>query len=186
MQLQVTYEYPHGREAAFDIHTSWVTPDNFPGYVDQEVQFRFDYGLWLAHQRKRGVEVTVEGRTPHEMKNTPNHHYNGTFLEPWGERSQRGYGIEAIARFFEEVAFVEHGGPHADRPARLAQIARLTYNDLGVDRNCVAIVQAMEAILHEHSGGHPGSLVKVNGDAGGLVLYRPGEAAPRVLYRPPV
>ena len=65
-----------------------------------------------AEARRR---VTVEGRTPGELKNTPNHHYNGTFLEPWGERSQRGYGIEIIERFFEEVAFVEFGGPAAER-----------------------------------------------------------------------
>ena len=56
MQLQMIYEYADGREAAFDIHTSWVTPDNFPGYVEQEVQFRFDNGVWNAHSRKRGVE----------------------------------------------------------------------------------------------------------------------------------
>ena len=61
VQLQVVYAYADGREAAFDIHTSWVTPDNFPGYVEQEVQFRFDNGVWNAHQRKRGVELTVEG-----------------------------------------------------------------------------------------------------------------------------
>ena len=47
--------------------------------------------------------MTVEGRTPRELKITPNNHYNGTFLEPWGERSQRGYGIEVIERFFEEA-----------------------------------------------------------------------------------
>jgi hypothetical protein len=61
------YEYDDGREAAFDIHTSWVTPDNFPGYVEQEVQFRFDNGVWNAHSRKRGVECTVEGKTPLEQ-----------------------------------------------------------------------------------------------------------------------
>ncbi|MGH7174470.1 MAG: Gfo/Idh/MocA family protein, partial [Gemmataceae bacterium] len=55
VQLQMVYVYDDGREAAFDIHTSWVTPDNFPGYVEQEVQFRFDNGVWNAHQRKRGV-----------------------------------------------------------------------------------------------------------------------------------
>jgi len=101
---------PDGREAAFDIHTSWVTPDNFPGYVEQEVQFRFDNGVWNAHQRKRGVELTVEGRTPLDLKITPNHHYNAAFVEPWGDRVQRGYGLEVIRRFFEEVAFVEFGG----------------------------------------------------------------------------
>ena len=121
VQLQVVYRYPDGREAAFDIHTSWVMPDNFPGYVEQEVQFRFDNAVWNAHQRKRGVELTVENRTPGELKYTPNYHYNGTLLEPWGERSQRGYGIEVIERFFKEVAFVEFGGPAEHRQERYAR-----------------------------------------------------------------
>jgi len=186
VQLQMVYVYPDGREAAFDIHTSWVTPDNFPGYVDQEVQFRFDNGVWIAHQRKRGVEVTVEGRTPHELKNTPNNHYNGTFLEPWGERSQRGYGIEVIRRFFEEVAFVEFGGPEGDRARRLQQMQSLSYSDLSADRPTVATVQAMEAILDSHARGQPGGMVLVNGSKGGLVLHNPAQPEPVVLYSPQV
>jgi predicted dehydrogenase len=182
VQLQVVYAYPDGREAAFDIHTSWVTPDNFPGYVDQEVQFRFDNGVWNAHQRKRGVELTVEDHTPRELKITPNHHYNGTFLEPWGERSQRGYGIEVIRRFFEEVAYVEFGGPPALRSDRLARMRALTYNDASADRNVVAIVQAMEAILARAAKGQPGCVVEVNTPRGGLVLLAPGDAEAAVLY----
>lgn len=182
VQLQVVYTHPDQREAAFDIHTSWVTPDNFPGYVEQEVQFRFDNAVWAAHQRKRGVEITVEGRTPTELKYTPNHHYNGSFLEPWGERSQRGYGIEIIRRFFEEVAYVEYGGPKTGRPERLQQMRALTYNDLSADRNCVAIVQALEAILTVQAAGQPGSVVQVNGLEGGLVLYSPGHSEPTILY----
>jgi predicted dehydrogenase len=182
VQLQIVYAYPDGREAAFDIHTSWVTPDNFPGYVEQEVQFRFDNGVWNAHQRKRGVEVTVEGRTPGELKNTPNHHYNGTFLEPWGQRSQRGYGIEVLQRFFEEVALVEFGGPPAERPERLDRMRGLAYNDLSADRNTVAVVQALEAVLARHGAGQPGSMVEVNTTQGGLVLRAPGQVNPVVLY----
>jgi D-galacturonate reductase len=182
VQLQLVYAYEDGREASFDIHTSWVTPDNFPGYVEQEVQFRFDNGIWNAHQRKRGVEVTVEGQTPLAMKNTPNHHYNGTFLEPWGERTQRGYGVEIIQRFFEEVAFVEFGGTPALRPERLERMRALHYNDLADDRRTVAVVQAMEAILREHAAGRPGSMVEVNAPEGGLVLRRPGNAETVVMY----
>lgn len=186
VQLQVVYRHPDAREAAFDVHTSWVTPDNFPGYVEQEVQFRFDNAVWAAHQRKRGVELTVENRTPGELKNTPNYHYNGTFLEPWGERTQRGYGIEVIERFFREVAFVEHGGPASARDERIAQTRALAYNDLSADRNCVAIVQALEAILERHAAGHPNCVARVNGPHGGLVLYEPGSVEPLVLYKGPV
>jgi predicted dehydrogenase len=184
--LQLVYTHLDGREAAFDIHTNWVTPDNFPGYVDQEVQFRFDNGIWIAHQRKRGVEMAVEGRTPHELKNTPNHHYNGAFLEPWGERSQRGYGIEVIDRFFREVAYVEFGGSDNGRSSRLAEMRALSYNDVSSDRNVVAAVQALEAILSAQADSHPGAVVKVNDPAGGLALYRPGVAIPEVLYAPRV
>jgi hypothetical protein len=182
VQLQIVYRYADDREAAFDIHTSWVTPDNFPGYVEQEVQFRFDNAVWAAHQRKRGVEITVENRTPGELKSTPNHHYNGTFLEPWGERAQRGYGIEIIERFFKEVAFVEYGGAPERRAERLARMRELTYNDITADRNCVAVVQALEAILARAASGIPGCVVRVNGPIAGLVLTEPGSATPLILY----
>jgi hypothetical protein len=180
------YEYDDGREAAFDIHTSWVTPDNFPGYVEQEVQFRFDNGVWSGHSRKRGVECTIEGRTPIDLKTSINNHYNGSFLEPWGDRSQRGYGIEAIERFVREVAEVEFGGPRDGRPSRLAKARTLAYNDLSADRQTVAVVQSMEAILARHVAGTPNCLVKVNQRDGGLVLYAPGSAEPQVLYAPNV
>jgi D-galacturonate reductase len=175
-----------GREAAFDIHTSWVTPDNFPGYVEQEVQFRFDNGVWNGHSRKRGVECTVEGQTPVAIKTNLNDHYSAKSLEPWGERSQRGYGIEAIERFARETAFVEFGGPAENRAERLAQMQRLTYNDLSADRQTVAAVQALETILSRHHQGRPDCVVRVNDPHGGLVLYDPGSNNPEVLYEPPV
>lgn len=186
VQLQVTYTHQDNREAAFDIHTSWVNPDNFPGYVDQEVQFRFDNGIWNAHQRKRGVEVTIENRSPDEYKYTPNHHYNAEALEPWGIRTQRGYGIEIIQRFFEEVAYVEFARDQKSRKERLQCMRALQYNDISCDRNTVAIVQAMEAILNQHAEGKPGCLVDVNSTHGGLVLRIPGRQELEVLYSPKV
>ncbi|HMC11103.1 MAG TPA: Gfo/Idh/MocA family oxidoreductase, partial [Pirellulaceae bacterium] len=179
-QLRMIYEYEGGREAAFDIHTSWVTPDNFPGYVDQEVQFRFDNGIWNAHSRKRGIECTVEERTPFSRKININNHYNGQFLEPWGERSQRGYGVEVLERFVREVATVEFGGPAAERAARLEAARKLTYNDVSADRQVVAAVQAMEAILAKHVAGTPNCIVEIDHKLGGLVLLAPGKAEPEV------
>jgi predicted dehydrogenase len=185
-QLRLIYEHPDGREAAFDVHTSWVTPDNFPGYVEQEVQFRFDNGVWNGHSRKRGVECTVEGATPLTLKNTLNNHYNASVLEPWGERAQRGYGVEVIERFLREAATVEFGGSLAEREDRLAAARALAYNDLSADRQVVAAVQAMEAILARHAAGTPDCVVQVNGPAGGLVLHAPAGGEGHVLYKPPV
>ena len=181
-QMRMVYEYDSGRDAAFDIHTSWVTPDNFPGYVEQEVQFRFDNGVWNGHSRKRGVELTVEGETPLKRKITVNNHYNGTFLEPWGERSQRGYGVEVLERFARELAYVKYAGAATDESQRLAEVQALSYNDLAADRQSVAAVQALEAILERHAAGEPDCVVRVNDSHGGLVLYRPGSSEPQLLY----
>jgi hypothetical protein len=181
-QLRLMYQYADGRDAAFDIHTSWVTPDNFPGYVEQEVQFRFDNGVWNGHSRKRGVECTIEESTPLKRKITMNNHYNGTFVEPWGQRSQRGYGIETIERFLREVATVEFGGPAGERSQRLNAARALAYNDVSSDRQVVAAVQAMEAILAQHVAGRPNCVVEIDHAAGGLVLLAPGKPEPVVLY----
>ena len=181
-QMRMVYEYDSGREAGFDIHTSWVTPDNFPGYVEQEVQFRFDNGIWNGHSRKRGVECTVEEKTPLTLKNSMNNHYNGSFLEPWGQRSQRGYGIEVIDRFVRELATVEFAGSADERETRLQAARDYQYNELSADRQVVAAVQALEAILERQAGGEPDCVVRVNDPKGGLVLYRPGSDQPDVLY----
>ncbi|MBY0587755.1 Gfo/Idh/MocA family oxidoreductase [bacterium] len=186
VQLRLEYEYDSGRDATFDIHTSWVHPDNFPGYVEQEVQFRFVNGVWNGHSRKRGVELTVENRTPTELKSTINNHYNARFLEPWGDRTQRGYGVEVIERFFEEVAFVEWGGDLDDRPNRWQSIRKLKYNDLSSDRPSVAAVQGMEAILQSAARGDAGSVVTVDSPQGGLVQWSIGQQNPVVLYGPKI
>jgi predicted dehydrogenase len=183
-QLRLVYEYPDRREAAFDIHTSWVNPDNFPGYVEQEVQFRFDNGVWNGHSRKRGIELTIEGKTPLSVKSTLNTHYNGTFVEPWGERTQRGYGVEVLRRFVEEVAYVEFGGPGPRRQERLQAVGALRYNDLGADRQVVAAVHAMEAILKHAAGGEPDGLVRID-EKGQMALHLPGKSPPAVLYSRP-
>jgi hypothetical protein len=62
---------------------------------------------------------------------------------------------------------------------------QLAYNDLGSDRQVVAAVQAMEAILAKAAVGVPNCVVAVNGRDGGLVLLEPGGGRD-VLYRPAV
>jgi D-galacturonate reductase len=180
-QLRLIYEHAAGRDAAFDIHTSWVNPDNFPGYVEQEVQFRFDNGVWNGHSRKRGVELTIEGRTPTAMKSTLNTHYNATSIEPWGERTQRGYGVEGLRRFVEEVAYVEFGGTSEGRDDRLEEMRALRYNDLSADRQVVAAVQAMEAILAHAARGAPDGVARIAPD-GRMTLHLPGDPEPVLLY----
>jgi hypothetical protein len=69
---------------------------------------------------------------------------------------------------------------------RLTDVRAMGHAALESDRNVVAIVQSMEALLVAHAGGKPGGIVVVNGDAGGLVMHLPGSDEPVILYQPPV
>ena len=68
------------------------------------------------------------------------------------------------------------------QPERLGRMQALAYNDLSADRNVVAAVQAMEAILDRAAHGRPGCQVTVNSERGGLVVQAPGSAEITVLY----
>ena len=182
VQLQMVYAYPDGREAAFDIHTSWVTPDNFPGYVEQEVQFRFDNGVWNAHQRKRGVEVTVEDRTPGELKIHAEPSLQRHVPRAVGRAQPARLRHRDLRRFFEEVAFVEFGGPPDERGERCEQMRALAYNDLSRrpehrGRRC----RRWRRSCGEHAAGQPGCSSKVNGAgaAAWCLLYCPARRSRR-------
>ena len=185
-QLRLVYDYDDGREAAFDIHTIGSCPTISLAMSSRRCNSDSTMACGTAHGRRRGVECTIEGRTPQVRKITPNHHYNAEVLEPWGERAMRGYGLETIERFIREVARVEFGGSPVDRPRRLEAARSLAYNDLSADRQAVAAVQAMEAILSRRAAGVPDAVVHVNHPAGGLVLFSPGRSAGEVLYAKPV
>ena len=81
---------------------------------------------------------------------------------------------------------MEFGGEAAGHAARFAEIQKLAYNELAADRQTVAAVQALEAILAHAANGEPDCVVRVNGADGGLVLYRPGSNKAEVLYTPKV
>ena len=180
-QLRLIYEYPDGREAAFDIHTSWVNAGEFSGLrrTGSPVpvrQWRLEWPRAEARDRADrrgpdadGSEVDAES------------HYNGASLEPWGGRTQRGYGVEVMQRFVEEVAYVEFGGAADRRHDRLEEMRALRYNDLAADRAVVAAVQAMEAIL-SHAAGGPGRRRAHCDLTGGWHCIFPVRSEPVTLY----
>ncbi len=111
-----------------------------------------------------------------------NNHYNGTFLEPWGERARAATASRCSSGSCAKWPSSNSAARPQRRPARLEAARRLAYNDLSADRQTVAAVQAMEAILARHAAGMPDAVAYVNHQAGGLVLFSPGNNAAEVLY----
>jgi hypothetical protein len=57
----------------------------------------------------------------------------------------------------------------------------LRYNDLDADRQVVAAIQAMEAILAHAASGTPDGVVRIASD-GTMTLHFPGRQDPFILY----
>src|SRR5262249_45281807 len=67
------------------------------------------------------------------------------------------------------------------REKRLAAARRLAYNDLSADKQVVAAVQALEAILKHHADGKPGGVVTFADDCTHPEISLPGESPPVAL-----
>jgi hypothetical protein len=80
----------------------------------------------------------------------------------------------------EEAAYVEYGGAPAARADRLTEMRALAYNDLAADRQVVAAVEAMEAILAHAARGESDGVVHMRAD-GRRWLHLPGRPEPVVL-----
>ena len=124
----------------------------FQDTSSRKCSFALTTAVWNGHSRRRGVECTIEGKTPVEIEDL-----RSTIITTArssnrdGQRSQRGYGIEVLERFVREVAYVEFGGQPDQRSERLGEMRQLNYNDLSADRQVVAAVQGLEAILAKHA-----------------------------------
>ena len=156
-QLRLIYEYPDGREAAFDIHTSWVNPENFPGYVEQEVQFRFDNGVWNGHSRKRGIELIDRGPDADgsevDAEYALQRRVPGAVGRPDATRVRRR-GPAAVRRG-SRVCRIRRRCRSPARP-RWKKCVRFAITIWRPIAQVVAAVQAMEAILSHAADGSPG------------------------------
>ena len=80
-----------------------------------------------------------------------NNHYNGAFLEP----GENGRSAATASRCSSGSSARWPTSSSADRPGALSDwsaMRQLAYNDLSADRQVVAAVQAMEAILAPRRG----------------------------------
>ena len=101
-------------------------PDNFPGMSNRKSNSVSTTEFGTAIVVNVASNVRWKKQTPITIKNSMNNHYNGTFVEPNGSRSQRGYGIEVLEEFAREVAYVEYGLDDLTRQQRIAQLSNGT------------------------------------------------------------
>ena len=96
--------------AAFAFDTSWILPKEFEAVVNQGLRIVGTKGIFECDSQDRGTRSCIGG----EGMATYNNNFKRETVDRQGRRLLRGYGIESIEDFAENVAFLKAGGRLSD------------------------------------------------------------------------
>tara|TARA_B100000212_G_C27352815_1_gene524457 strand:+ start:172 stop:1347 length:1176 start_codon:yes stop_codon:yes gene_type:complete len=105
IQCIIEWEMPNGYKFSETILTSWIDPENSTAMSDQKIKFIGTKGRYEADQKERGIRLNTEDLGVE--------HINPDFCMPYGSENGkiqwRGYGIESITTFLDDVIALEEG-----------------------------------------------------------------------------
>tara|TARA_Y100000768_G_scaffold339592_1_gene282913 strand:- start:1395 stop:2576 length:1182 start_codon:yes stop_codon:yes gene_type:complete len=105
IQCVIEWEMPNGAPFTETILTNWIDPENSTAMSDQKIKFVGTKGRYEADQKERGISINTD--------DPGFEHINPDFCMPYGNRDGkirwRGYGIECITTFLDDVIGLEDG-----------------------------------------------------------------------------
>ncbi|MHB0878578.1 MAG: Gfo/Idh/MocA family protein [Anaerolineae bacterium] len=107
-------EFDNGACVSFD--TSWVLPEGFEAMVNQGLRLTGTEGVAEVDTQDRGARAV----STRDGQQTWNMGFLSEDTAPDGRALFRGYGIESIADFVQNVSHLQNGGCLADLTGRLA------------------------------------------------------------------
>ena len=106
IQVVVSWEKPNGKTFISTHITNWIDPDETSAMSDQKINVVGTLGRFQADQKNRGVQVVVDGRGIADV----NPYFSMAYRkEETGRACYKGYGIESVVRFFDDVVGVVEG-----------------------------------------------------------------------------
>lgn len=103
IQASVTY----ANNATISYHMSWVLPEQFPSIVNQGFRLIGSEGIVEVDTQQRGTESCL---TSEPLMRTHNSGFIYTINRIDGSTYYRGYGIESIQHFAQNVLHLTNGG----------------------------------------------------------------------------
>jgi len=100
----VEWEGPSGATFSSHILTNWIDPESSSSVSDQKIKVIGTKGRFESDQKKRGISMISDDHGIEE----PNPYFCSDYGAK-GEVSYRGYGIESIHQFLEDVVRIEKG-----------------------------------------------------------------------------
>lgn len=104
IQTIVEWKAPSGKTFTSHISTHWVDPLDTSSMSDQKIKVIGTKGRFESDQKKRGITVVTDERGIEE----PNPYFCCAYGDDGGV-SYRGYGVDSIHQFLNDVSQIEKG-----------------------------------------------------------------------------
>ncbi len=104
VQTVIEWKTPQGQKFTSHILTNWIDPEKTTAMSDQKIKVIGTEGRFESDQKERGIRIITDKKGIEEP--------NPYFCIPYGKRgnvSYKGYGINSIGQFLDDVAGIEKG-----------------------------------------------------------------------------
>jgi predicted dehydrogenase len=131
IEAAIEWELPNRKRFVSHILTNWIDPDSTSAMSDQKIKVIGTKGRFESDQKNRGITVVTDEKGIEEP--------NPYFCTPFGKAGNiayRGYGIDSVHQFLNDVCHIEEG---------LVKIGELE-KDRPTFRDSLAPTKALEAV----------------------------------------
>jgi predicted dehydrogenase len=105
VQGAIEWQLPSGKKFTQFIFTNWIDPESTSALSEQNIRIIGTKGRFESNQKNRGVTMVTDQKGIEEI--------NPYFTSPYqvdGRVTFRGYGVDSIETFLNDVVQVENGG----------------------------------------------------------------------------
>lgn len=100
----IEWEMASGKKFTSHILTNWIDPEETSAMSDQKIKVIGTHGRFESDQKKRGITIVTDEKGIEE----PNPYFCARYGNK-GSVSYKGYGIESVCQFLDDVVQVESG-----------------------------------------------------------------------------
>ena len=138
IQGMIEWRLPSGGRFVSCILTNWIDPENTSAMSDQKIKVIGTKGRIESDQKRRGIEIVTDDKGVEE----PNPYFCCSYGMKGG-RYYRGYGIDSIHQFLDDVSMIE------DRKSNIAGLegSRPTFNQ---SMTSTAVIEAINVSLQKN------------------------------------
>jgi len=104
IEAVIEWEMPQGKRFVSHILTNWVDPESTSAMSNQKIKVIGTKGRLESDQKKRGITVVTEAGGTEE----PNPYFCSAYGRK-GEVLYKGYGIDSVCQFLDDVLQIEEG-----------------------------------------------------------------------------